>query len=228
MPVYKVYLQAGLRGSLFTELEKLIRNSGISVSYVPIEKLKKFTPQNHQGAVAQISPIAFHEFEPLAESIIAKETSPLFLLLDHITDVRNFGAILRTAECCGVHAVIVPGKGAAPLNQDTIKTSAGAAFRVPICRTDHLLDAIYYLSSSGVTMVAATEKTESSIYDLDLRGPLALIMGSEDRGIAPAILKTVEHKGKLPLLGAIGSLNVSVACGAMLYEIVRQRINAAE
>ncbi len=223
VPIYKVFLQRGLKGDLFRELESALRKKGISSSYVPVEKLQKMVSQNHQGAVAQISPVHYRDFEPLAEEILQQAEKPLFLLLDHITDVRNFGAILRTAECCGVHAVLVPKKGAAPLNDDAVKTSAGAAFRVPIARVDHILDALYYLQAAGVQAVAATEKTDQSVYDLDFTGPTALIMGSEDRGISPAVLKAADRKAQLPLLGEIGSLNVSVACGVFLYEVVRQR-----
>ena len=223
VPIYKVFLQRGLKGDLFRELESALRKKGISSSYVPVEKLQKMVSQNHQGAVAQISPVHYRDFEPLAEEILQQAEKPLFLLLDHITDVRNFGAILRTAECCGVHAVLVPKKGAAPLNDDAVKTSAGAAFRVPIARVDHILDALYYLQAAGVQAVAATEKTDQSVYDLDFTRPTALIMGSEDRGISPAVLKAADRKAQLPLLGEIGSLNVSVACGVFLYEVVRQR-----
>lgn len=224
VPIQKVYLQRGLKNPLYLQLEHLVRQKGISSTYVPVEKLDRLAKGNHQGAVASISPIAFEAFEPLIEGILKSKEHPLFLLLDHITDVRNFGAILRTAECCGVDAVIIPNQGAAPINSDTIKTSAGAAFKIPITRTHHLLDAIYHLQSAGVKIMAATEKTEELIYNVDLTTPLALIMGAEDKGIAPAILKTVDYKAKLPLLGTIDSLNVSVACGAFLYEIVRQRI----
>jgi 23S rRNA (guanosine2251-2'-O)-methyltransferase len=224
VPVHKVFLQRGIKGSLAQQLEHLVRSKKISSSYVPVEKLDRMSPGNHQGAVAQISQVAFKDFEEIASEIINKEKTPLFLLLDQITDVRNFGAILRTAECCGVHAVVVPKQGAAPLNQDAVKTSAGAAFRIPIARTDHLLDAVYYLQGSGIQTIAATEKAPETIYGLNLKAPLALIMGSEDRGISPAILKAADHRAKLPLLGEIGSLNVSVACGAFLYEILRQRL----
>jgi len=223
-PIHKVYLQRGLKGALFQELETAIRKKGIPLSYVPVEKLQKMTSQNHQGAVARISQVGYHPFEALAEEVLQNAEKPLFLLLDHITDVRNFGAILRTAECCGVHAVLVPKKGAAPLNDDAIKTSAGAAFRVPIAQVDHLLDALYYLQSAGVQTVAATEKTDQSVYDIDFRLPTAIVMGSEDRGISPSVLKATDHKARLPLLGTIGSLNVSVACGVFLYEAVRQRL----
>src|SRR5690606_20708089 len=222
-PINKIFIQKGLQGSLSKELETAVHGSGLSFSYVPIEKLNRLTRSNHQGVVAQISPVDFHDFEALVEKVIGNEKLPLFLLLDQVSDVRNFGAIIRTAECCGVHGIIVPKTGSAPITEDTVKTSAGAAFRVPIAKVDHLKDAIYYLQSSGVTMVAASEKTEEDIYGVDFNRPTAIIMGSEDRGINPSILQIVDHSAKLPLLGSIGSLNVSVACGVFLYEVVRQR-----
>ena len=222
-PINKIFLQKGLKGELFKELETTIRKNGISTSYVPIEKLNRLTRNNHQGVVAQISPVKFHVFETLVENILAQEEKPFFLLLDQVSDVRNFGAIIRTAECCGVHAIIVPKNGAAPITDDTVKTSAGAAFTVPIAKVDHLKDALFYLQSSNIQVVAATEKTEDEIYAVDFDQPTAIIMGSEDKGISPSILSMVDHKAKLPLLGKIGSLNVSVACGVFLYEVVRQR-----
>lgn len=223
-PINKIFLQKGLGGELFKALETAIRKNGLSSSYVPVEKLNRLTKNNHQGAVANISPVQFHNFEELIETILAKDGVPLFLLLDQVSDVRNFGAIIRTAECCGVDAIIIPKNGAAPITEDAVKTSAGAAFKVPIAKVDHLKDAIFYLQSSGIEIVAATEKSENDIYSVSLKNPCAVIMGSEDKGISASILNLVDHKAKLPLLGEIGSLNVSVACGVFLYEVVRQRM----
>lgn len=220
----KIFIQKGLGGSLYKELESLIRENGINFSYVPIEKLNRLTRNNHQGVIANISPIEFYNFETLVEEVLEKKEAPLFLLLDQLSDVRNFGAIIRTAECTGVDGIVIQKKGAAPVTEDTIKTSAGAAFKVPIAKIDHLKDAVYYLQSSGIQVIAATEKTEHSIYDINFKVPCAIIMGSEDTGISPSILKTADHKAKLPLLGEIASLNVSVACAVFLYEAVRQRI----
>jgi 23S rRNA (guanosine2251-2'-O)-methyltransferase len=146
-----------------------------------------------------------------------------FLILDQISDVRNFGAILRTAECTGVDAVIIQKTGGAPVTGDTIKTSAGAIFKIPIIKVDHIKDAIFYFQASGVTTVAATEKTQETLYSTDLKVPLALIMGSEGKGVSNSVLSLVDKRAALPLLGEINSLNVSVACGAFLYEVVRQR-----
>lgn len=220
----KIYLQKGLNNSLNDELERLIKQNGISVSYVPEEKLYRLSSQNHQGAVATIAPISFADFKQTAEAILALEQPALFLLLDQVSDVRNFGAIIRTAECTGVSAIIVPKSGGAPVTDDTVKTSAGAIFNIPICKVDHIKDAIFYLQGSGVQIVAATEKTNELVYDLDFKEHTALIMGSEGRGVSPGVLKLTDAKAKLPLMGKISSLNVSVACGAFLYEILRQRL----
>jgi len=220
--IEKIYLQKELKGQLFSVLNALIKEHNISSSFVPVEKLNHLSKnQNHQGAVAKISAIDFYELENvIAEN---KTEMPLYLLLDQITDVRNFGAILRTAECTGVNAIIIPNQGSAPLNADAIKTSAGAAFKIPICKVSHLLDAIYQLQAENIQIVAITEKTDNDIYQADFSRPTALIMGSEHKGISPAILKIADTKAKLPLLGEIESLNVSVACGVALYEVVRQR-----
>ncbi|PKB45187.1 23S rRNA (guanosine2251-2'-O)-methyltransferase [Cellulophaga sp. RHA19] len=220
----KIFVQKGLKGDLFRELENLARKKGISISYVPVEKLNRLTRNNHQGVVANISPITFHNFEELVEAIIEKKENPLFLLLDQLSDVRNFGAIIRTAECTGVDGIIIQKKGAAPVTADTIKTSAGAAFKVPIAKVNHIKDAVHYLQASGVKIIAASEKTENTIYDVSFKEASAIIMGSEDVGISPSILKAADHTAKLPLLGEIESLNVSVACGVFLYEAVRQRL----
>ncbi|WP_149274821.1 23S rRNA (guanosine(2251)-2'-O)-methyltransferase RlmB [Pareuzebyella sediminis] len=222
-PIDKVFLQRGLKGELSQELERLLRKQGINTTYVPIEKLNRLTPNNHQGVVATISPVQFHDFEVLVESILQSKEAPLLLLLDQLSDVRNFGAIIRTAECTGVDGVIVQKKGSAPLTSDAIKTSAGAAFKVPIAKVDHIKDAVYYLQASGFSVVAASEKTDTDIYSVSLTGACAIVMGSEDRGISPSILKAADQLAKIPLLGEIESLNVSVACGVFLYEAVRQR-----
>ncbi len=222
-PIDKIFIQKGLKSELSRELETLMRKKNISASYVPIEKLNRITKDNHQGVVANISPITFHSLEQLVENVIGKKELPLFLLLDQLSDVRNFGAIIRTAECTGVDGIIIQKKGAAPVTADTIKTSAGAAFRVPIAKVDHLKDAVFYLQASGIKVISATEKTGNTLYDVTFSEPCAIVMGSEDSGISPSILKASDATAKLPLLGEIGSLNVSVACGVFLYEVVRQR-----
>ncbi|WP_026706236.1 23S rRNA (guanosine(2251)-2'-O)-methyltransferase RlmB [Flavobacterium soli] len=221
--VDKVFLQKDAQGELMKDLMKVMKRNNVNFSYVPIEKLNRLTPNNHQGAVATIAPIAFQKLEDLVEKVLESGKTPLFLILDQISDARNFGAIIRTAECTGVNGIIVQKAGSAPVNGDTVKTSAGAVFNVPICKVEHIKDAIFFLQGSGIKTIAATEKTDENIYDLSLNEPLAIIMGSEDRGINPSVLKIVDEKAKLPMFGTIGSLNVSVACGAFLYETVRQR-----
>ncbi len=220
----KVYLQKGLRGDLFFQLDKTLKKNKISTSVVPVEKLNRLSKHNnHQGAVAKISPIEFIDLETIIEDVQSKSKTPLFLILDQVSDVRNFGAIIRTAECTGVDAIIIQKSGSAPVNAETIKTSAGAAFKLPICKVDHIKDAIFQLKAADINLVAATEKTEDSVFDIDLKQPTAIIMGSEHKGVSNSILKMADYRGKLPLLGEIGSLNVSVACGAFLYETLRQR-----
>ena len=222
----KIYLQKGLRGTLFFELDKLIKEKKISTSLVPVEKLDRLSKySNHQGAVAQISPVEFYDLEKLIEKTLEEKKVPLFLLLDQLSDVRNFGAIIRTAECTGVNGIIIQKDGSAPVNAETIKTSAGAAFKVPICKVDHIKDALFMLQASDIKTVAATEKTEDSVFDINFNQPIAIVMGSEHRGVNPSVLKMVDYKAKLPILGTIESLNVSVACGAFLYETVRQRMS---
>jgi 23S rRNA (guanosine2251-2'-O)-methyltransferase len=219
----KVFLLKESQGTLMKQLLHQLKQKGINFQFVPEEKFYKFKDKNHQGAMAQIAPVNFWDLETLVEKVMTEESKPLFLLLDQISDARNFGAILRTAACCGVHGIIVPKSGSAPVNADTIKTSAGGIFHVPICKVDHLKDALFYLQGSEVAIFAATEKAEKDIYQANFNQPMALIMGSEDRGINPTLLKLIEHKVKLPMTGKIASLNVSVACGAILYEVIRQR-----
>jgi 23S rRNA (guanosine2251-2'-O)-methyltransferase len=221
----KVFVQKEAQGDLMQDLMKTMKRNNINFSYVPVEKLNRLTPNNHQGAVATIAPISFVSLETLVETVIETGKKPLFLILDQLSDARNFGAIIRTAECTGVDGIIIQKQGSAPVNGDTVKTSAGAVFNVPICKVDHIKDAIFYLHGSGIKTVAATEKTEHHIYDINLNEGVAIIMGSEDRGVNPSVLKIVDEKAKLPMFGSIESLNVSVACGAFLYETLRQRMN---
>jgi 23S rRNA (guanosine2251-2'-O)-methyltransferase len=219
----KVFLQKGLRGELFGQLEHAIRKNGINCSYVPVEKLNRITTNNHQGAVAQIAPISFYELDRLVSVVKETKENPLYLILDQLSDVRNFGAIIRTAECTGVDGIIIQKSGSAPINGDTIKTSAGAVFNIPICKVDHIKDAIFYFQASEIQVVAATEKTDQMLYDIDFQSATAIVMGSEGKGVSTSVLKLVDAKAKLPMFGSIASLNVSVACGAFLYEVVRQR-----
>ena len=219
----KVFMQKELHGELFKELEAHIRSQSINSSYVPVEKLNRLTKGNHQGAVAQIAPISFYELDRLVSVVKETKENPLYLILDQLSDVRNFGAIIRTAECTGVDGIIIQKSGSAPINGDTIKTSAGAVFNIPICKVDHIKDAIFYFQASEIQVVAATEKTDQMLYDIDFQSATAIVMGSEGKGVSTSVLKLVDAKAKLPMFGSIASLNVSVACGAFLYEVVRQR-----
>ena len=221
--IHKLFVQKGTNNPKLNEIVELLENSDVSISFVPQEKLDKLTRSNHQGVVALSSPVSFFSIEQIVEQALEKDKAPLFLVLDQISDVRNFGAIIRTADCTNVDAIIIQKKGGAPVSGDTVKTSAGAIFKIPICKVDHIKDAIFYLQGSEIKVIAATEKTDQSIYDTDLKTPLAIVMGSEGKGVSKSILSLVDEKGALPLLGEINSLNVSVACGAILYEVVRQR-----
>ena len=222
--VDKIFLQKGLQGELSRELILLLREHKIVPNTVPVEKLNKLTRKNHQGVVAFVAPVDFQDLEELIIQTQEKGEAPLFILLDQLTDARNFGAIIRTAECVGAHGVIIPKSGSAPVSADTVKTSAGAVFNMPICKVDHLKDAMFLLQASGIQTVAATEKTEDTIYQVDFKTPTAIIMGSEGKGVSPGILKLVDHKAKLPMYGNISSLNVSVAAAVFLYEAIRQRL----
>jgi 23S rRNA (guanosine2251-2'-O)-methyltransferase len=221
----KLYIQHDLSGPLISELRKLIKEHSVVFSQVPIQKINKLTRNdtNHQGVVAKISPIKTHDIEDLVSKLIADKKTPLLLLLDNITDVRNFGAICRTAECAGVDAIVIPSRGAAPINGDALKTSAGALHRIPVCKVTNLTDAVFMLQQLDIQIVGCTEKTETTVYDANYTGPTAIIMGSEDRGISNQLLRLCDHKAKIPMAGNISSLNVSVAAGVILYEAVKQR-----
>ena len=219
----KAYIQKGLQSPKIDAIVADLEALNTTISYVPLEKMEKLCRSNHQGIILISSPIEFVALETMVEAVLESEKKPLFLILDQISDVRNFGAILRTAECTGVDGVIIQKKGGAPVSGDTVKTSAGAIFNIPICKVDHIKDAIYYLQGSGITTIAATEKTQDTIYNLELNEPMAIVMGSEGLGVSKSVLSIVDKKASLPLLGVINSLNVSVACGALLYEVVRQR-----
>jgi len=219
----KIFIQIGLTGRLINELEALIRKNKLKSSYVPTQKLNRLSKKNHQGVIARISPIKFYEINQIIAEI-EKKKDALILILDQINDVRNFGAIIRTAEVSGVDAIIIQNQSSAPINADTVKTSAGGVFNVPICKVSHIKDAIYHLKSSKVMVIATSEKAKKNIYDLSLKKSVAIIMGSEERGISSSVLKLSDEVVKLPMFGKIESLNVSVASGIFLYEVIRQRI----
>ncbi len=219
----KLYIQKDISGAGITELRNAVKKSKIPFVHVPIQKLNKLTNQNHQGVVGFISPIELTDIETLVPTLFDEGKTPFVLVLDRITDVRNFGAIARTAECAGVDAIVLPKRESAQINGDAIKTSAGALNRIPVCKVDNITDTIMFLQASGLQVIACTEKTDEKIYDIDYSSPTAIVMGNEEKGISNQILKIADKKAMIPMLGEISSLNVSVACGIILYEAVKQR-----
>lgn len=219
----KVFIQKSLQGPLSKELEFLLRNTQTPTQYVPIEKLNRLTRKNHQGVVAYLSEITYHKIENLLPSVFESGKTPLVVVLDEITDVRNMGAIIRTAECAGADAVIVPQKGSALINAEAMKASAGALNLLPLCRETSLRSTLDFLKSSGLQAVACTEKSTQPYTSVDFSVPTVLIFGSEGTGISPALLTQSDVQVRIPLQGKIDSLNVSVSAGIILYEAVRQR-----
>jgi len=221
----KLFIQKGLHNESFAILWKLVRENRINYKHVPIEKLNRLTTKNHQGVFAFISPIDFHSIEDIVPSLYEEGKIPLILVLDRITDVRNFGAITRTADCSNVDCIIIPEQNSAAINSDAMKTSSGALSNVKICRVWNLKMTLQMLKDSGIQIISCTEKTNNEIYNINYQIPTAVILGSEENGISNEYLKLSNEKVKVPILGNIESLNVSVACGVILYEIVRQRLN---
>ncbi|MBR4962865.1 MAG: 23S rRNA (guanosine(2251)-2'-O)-methyltransferase RlmB [Muribaculaceae bacterium] len=221
--VDKILIKKDLSGELATELFALIKGTDITVQRVPQEKLNSITRKNHQGVIAFISPIHYQPVEEIVASLYEQGKVPFFLVLDHLTDVRNFGAIARTAECAGVDAIIIPSKGSVSVTADAVKTSAGALMNIPVCRVASLYNTVKYLKSSGLQVVGASEKATKDYTEADMTLPLALVMGAEDKGISTEILSLVDTTVSLPQYGKIASLNVSVAAGVMIYEVLRQR-----
>ncbi|WP_433896359.1 23S rRNA (guanosine(2251)-2'-O)-methyltransferase RlmB [Sphingobacterium mizutaii] len=221
--IESLFVQRGLSGPLFSEFKALVKEQNLAFQQVPIEKLNRITRKNHQGVIAVISPITYQDIEDLLPTIYEKGETPLLLMLDGVTDVRNMGAIARTAECAGVHAIIVPKKGSAEINPDAIKTSAGALYKIPVCRHDSLGRVAKFLIDSGVQLVVSTEKTKESIYDVDYTTPSCIIMGAEDVGVSDDLIRIADKLAKIPMFGEIESLNVSVSAAVVIYEAVRQR-----
>jgi len=219
----KVLVKRGASGENLQKLLALLKQNGTPLQMVPEEKLNALTRKNHQGVIAWLSVISYARIEQVLPGLFEKGETPLILVLDQVSDVRNFGAIARTAECAGVHAVIIPGKGSARINSDAVKTSAGALHRITVCRHDDFHAAVNYCRNSGLTLVAATEKGAESLYDTDMSGPTAVIMGAEDTGVSPWLLREADHLVNIPMKGEISSLNVSVAAALMVYEALRQR-----
>lgn len=219
----KVMVSNSLKTPIAKEIIALSRDRGISLNRVPGDKLNRITKKNHQGIIAFSSPISFHDIKDILPVLRARNVQPFILILDRISDVRNFGAIVRTAECAGVHAIIIPKKGAAQINAETVKTSAGAIFNIPICKVGGIETILPYLIDEGIKLVACTEKTDNIYTESKYDGPVGIIMGSEESGVAKSNINKCEVAVKIPLVGKTGSLNVSVAAGLIIYEVVRQR-----
>ena len=218
--VERVLIQNGLNSSLLNELRTKLKEHDIPFQYVPVEKLNKMTTGNHQGVVATIAVVKYHSFMQLMETL---EEPSVVVLLDHVTDVRNMGAIARTAECTGVAALVVPDHGSAAINEDAIKTSSGALLRLPVCREQNLKTVVNLAKQCGYQVVAATEKGAVHYREVDFRKPTLLIMGNEETGISTELLKMSDVRAKLPIVGEVASLNVSVAAGVFMYEALEQR-----
>jgi 23S rRNA (guanosine2251-2'-O)-methyltransferase len=223
--IERLFIQKGLNNELIRELMRLVRESNLPFSYVPAEKLNRLTAKNHQGVVCLLSSVTYSSLDDLIHFAYNQGREPFFLILDRITDVRNFGAIARTAECAGVDGLIIGEKGSAPVSGDAMKTSAGALNHLPVCREKDLRTTVKFLRDNGLKIVACTEKASSLLYEADLKGPLALILGSEEDGISAELLRSADELVKIPMKGKIGSLNVGVAAGIALYEVVRQKNN---
>lgn len=219
----KILMKIGQNNELTQELTELIREHNIPIQRVPVERLDRITRKNHQGVIALMSPVAFCQIEDVVAQTFENGEMPFIIALDGITDVRNFGAIVRSAECAGVHAIVVPEKGASRIGPDAVKTSAGALHKVPICRTSSLKKTLQMLMDSGLTICGATEKTDNLYFNQELTGPLCIVMGAEDEGLSDEIFRLCQPLLKIPILGEIESLNVSAAAAVLMYEVVRQR-----
>ncbi|MDE6794392.1 MAG: 23S rRNA (guanosine(2251)-2'-O)-methyltransferase RlmB [Muribaculaceae bacterium] len=222
----KILLRRDLGGDLAKELLDKIKSYDIVVQRVPMEKLNRITMKNHQGAIAILSPVGYHKLDNIIPLLYEEGKTPMILVLDGITDARNFGAIARSADCAAVDAIVIPERGSASVTSDAVKASAGALFYVPVCRERDTLTAIKKLKDNGYLIVGASEKGAESYVDADYTVPVAIVMGAEDTGISPEVLRRCDTLAAIPILGNIGSLNVSVAAGVILYEAVRQRLQA--
>jgi len=219
----RIYLQNNLHGKAVQEIKSLALEHNIPVNKVPVEKLNGFNISNHQGIAAQIAKIRYQDLQQVISFVVERGQVPLFLLLDGITDIRNIGGIARTAFCCGVHALILPDKGVGALNEDAILTSAGALEKISVCRVNSLMKAIDELHLNGIKVFASEMTANKDVFDCDFKEPSAIIMGGEEKGIYPALMKICDEKFKIPMAGDFESLNVGVATGMILYEVMRQR-----
>jgi 23S rRNA (guanosine2251-2'-O)-methyltransferase len=219
----RILLKQGFRNEMIPGLFPMLREQNVPFQYVPVEKLNRLTAKNHQGIIALVSELEYTELDRLIPYLFEQGRTPALVLLDGITDVRNMGAIARSAECAGFDAMVIPSKGSAQINSEAIKTSAGALTVIPVCRVNNLPDAVKYLHECGIQITAATEKAGKDIYNADFKQPVAIIMGSEDAGIDPKLLRMADNQVRIPLQGNIQSLNVSSAAAVLFFEVVRQR-----
>jgi len=219
----RVLVKQGLRGELYHELMQVVNEFSVPWQVVPSEKLDYITRKNHQGVIAWLSLIEFQNIENLLPQIFEEGIEPLLLMLDGVSDVRNFGAIVRSAACFGAHAVIIPEKNSARITADAVKASAGALNTFPVCRVKSITKCLTYLKESGIKSVSATEKADEKTTKADMKGPLVIILGSEDKGISRELLDLSDITASIPMYGGVGSLNVSVSAGILLYEVQRQR-----
>lgn len=219
----KVIVKRELQGDLSKELFALLKSRDIAVQRVPNERLDRFTRKNHQGVIAFLSAITYEHIEDIIPFLYEQGKDPFILVLDGITDVRNFGAIARTCEVAGVDAIVIPAKGSVTVNADAIKTSAGALLKIPVCKEQSLTNAIQFLKNSGIKVVVATERGADDYTSVDYSGPIAFVMGAEDTGVSNDNLRIADNLVKIPQFGTIGSLNVSVAAGVLIYEVIRQK-----
>jgi 23S rRNA (guanosine2251-2'-O)-methyltransferase len=218
--INKILLQKGLSGELIKELLALVHKENILVQKVPVQKLNHMVKKNHQGVIAMISPVAYHQIDWLVQQVYEKGEDPFILILDRVKDVRNFGAIARTAECFGVHAIVIPSKDSALITNDAVKTSAGALFKIPVCKVTSLNAAVDFLKGCGLKIFTCTEKSDTLINKVETTGPKALIMGSEQDGVDSQLIKASDVNFKIPMTGSIASLNVSVACGIAIHKLM--------
>ncbi len=221
--IEKVMIQSSLANDLIKELISVARENQVPYTFVPQEKLKKFSTKNHQGVICLLASVTYASLDNLIDLAYSEGREPFLLILDRVTDVRNFGAIARTAECAGVDGIVIGEKGNAPITGDAMKTSAGALNHLSICREKDLKKTMKFLRENGIRIIACTEKASQSIYDIELTGPIAMIMGSEEDGISDTLLRDADELVKIPMKGKIASLNVSVATGVAIYEVVRER-----
>lgn len=220
----RIYLDNKAVGESIGRIRKLASENNVPINYVPVDKLKSFNADGHEGCIAIISKVQYQDLQQIISWVVDRDEVPLFLILDGITDIRNIGGIARTAFCTGVQAIIIPDKGVGALNEDAILTSAGALERIAVCRVNSLMKAVDELHLNGIRVLGSEMTADKNVFDLDMREPVAIIMGSEEKGIYPALLKTCDEKFRIPMTGEFESLNVSVATGMILYEVMKQRM----